>query len=76
MIERIRSIIVRFPENEEAVRELIRDDRDFDALCQEYADIGKEIEDLAKLGSPMVDKLTGRDHWISVVATAPAGDTR
>ncbi len=49
MIERIRSIIVRFPENEEAVRELIRDDRDFDALCQEYADIGKEIEDLAKL---------------------------
>jgi uncharacterized protein YdcH (DUF465 family) len=54
MIERILIIIVRFPENEEAVRELIRDDRDFDALCQEYADIGKEIEDLAKLEGPDV----------------------
>jgi uncharacterized protein YdcH (DUF465 family) len=54
MIERVRSIIARFPENEEAVRELIEENRDFDALCEEYANISKELEDLAKLEGPEV----------------------
>jgi hypothetical protein len=54
MIDRIRSIIARFPENEEAVYELIRKNRDFDTLCQEYASIGKELEDLAKRKSAEV----------------------
>lgn len=54
MIQRVRSIIARFPENEEAVRQLIQENRDFDALCQEYANIGNELEDLAKLEGPEV----------------------
>jgi uncharacterized protein YdcH (DUF465 family) len=54
MIERVRSIIARFLENEEAVRQLIEENRDFDFLCQEYANVGKELEDLAKLEGPEV----------------------
>jgi uncharacterized protein YdcH (DUF465 family) len=54
MIQRVRSIIARFPENEQAVRQLIQANRDFDALCQEYANIGNELEDLAKLEGPEV----------------------
>ena len=46
MVERIREILNRFPENEEAVRELIRANPDFDALCQEYKDITQELRRL------------------------------
>jgi len=49
MVDRIRNIIARFPEDENAIRDLIRKDRSFDALCQEYADTGKELERLIKL---------------------------
>ena len=52
MVERIRNIIARFPENEEALRELIQKNRDVDRLCQEYANIGRELDDLAKLKGP------------------------
>ncbi len=46
MVERIRELLNRFPENEEAVRELIRANPDFDALCQEYKDITQELRRL------------------------------
>jgi hypothetical protein len=39
-IDRIRNIIVRFAENEEAIRD--------DALCEEYATVSKELEELAR----------------------------
>lgn len=52
MVDRIRNILVRFPEDENAVRDLILKNRDFDALCQEYADIGKELERLTKRQDP------------------------
>jgi hypothetical protein len=52
MVQRIRHILARFPENEEAIRELVRGNREFDALCQEYANTSKELEDLAKLKRP------------------------
>lgn len=52
MVDRIRNILVRFPEDENAVRDLILRNRVFDALCQEYADIGKELERLTKRQDP------------------------
>jgi hypothetical protein len=36
MVERIRSLLAQFPEDEVAARELITKDAIFDALCQEY----------------------------------------
>jgi hypothetical protein len=54
MVHCIRNILLRFPENEEAVRTLIRDNREFEALCQEYAKTSEELEDLMKLKGPDV----------------------
>lgn len=44
MVERIRSLMARFPEDEATVRSMIRHDHYFDALCQEYGDIGREFD--------------------------------
>jgi hypothetical protein len=41
VVERIRLLLARFPENEESVRRLVATDPSFDALCHEY---GKVIE--------------------------------
>ena len=46
MIERIRDLIERFPENEGLVSELMQSDATFDALCQEY---GQSIDELRRL---------------------------
>ncbi|MBV8092473.1 MAG: hypothetical protein JO110_04420 [Acetobacteraceae bacterium] len=48
MVQRIRHILERFPEDEALVRQLVRDNREFDALCQEYANTTKELESLPK----------------------------
>jgi hypothetical protein len=39
MVERIRSLLAQFPENEGTVSELVERDTNFDALCQEYRKI-------------------------------------
>ncbi len=52
MVDRIRNIIARFPEDEDAIRDMIRKDRAFNALCQEYADTSNELERLGKLKNP------------------------
>jgi uncharacterized protein YdcH (DUF465 family) len=39
MVERIRSLLARFPEDEETVRELVAKDANFDALCEEYSKV-------------------------------------
>ncbi len=36
MVERIRSLLARFPEDEASVRRLVATDASFDALCREY----------------------------------------
>ena len=36
MVERIRSLLARFSEDEETVRRLVAADPSFDALCHEY----------------------------------------
>jgi len=49
MVDRIRNLLARFPEDERAVREMIRNHPDFDALCEEYAEIDKELKRLVQL---------------------------
>jgi len=39
VVERIRSLLARFPENEEIVRRLVATDASFDALCNEYCKV-------------------------------------
>jgi hypothetical protein len=39
MVERIRSLLAQFPEDEVAARELIAKDASFDVLCQEYCKV-------------------------------------
>jgi uncharacterized protein YdcH (DUF465 family) len=39
MVERIRSFLAQFPEDEAAVRDLVARDASFNALCQEYRDV-------------------------------------
>ena len=70
MVDRIRNIMTRFPENEDVVRKLILQNRDFDALCQEYSQTGEELEKLAaELGQghaaeAEADELEGRRRTI------------
>ena len=52
MVERIRSLLGRFPEEEETIRQLIRKDPVFDSMCQEYKDIGDELVRLARESDP------------------------
>jgi hypothetical protein len=44
MVERIRSLLARFPEDEEAVRQLVAADARFNALCHEYRKVIGLIE--------------------------------
>lgn len=39
MVERIRSLLAHYPEDEVAARELIAKDASFNALCQEYRNV-------------------------------------
>lgn len=49
MVHRIDEILSRFPEDEQAVCALIHDSGEFEALCQEYANTGRELERLTRL---------------------------
>jgi uncharacterized protein YdcH (DUF465 family) len=46
MVERIRSLLARFPENEESIRQLAARDASFDALCDEYRDVVDRLDSL------------------------------
>lgn len=52
MVDRIRALLDRFPEDEEAVRVITQQDRYFDVLCQEYAEIGRELDDVGEVTDP------------------------
>jgi len=39
VVERIRSLLARFSEEEATVRRLVATDARFDALCQEYREV-------------------------------------
>lgn len=46
MVERIRSLLARFSESDETVRQLVATDAAFDALCDEYRDVIERLEGL------------------------------
>jgi hypothetical protein len=46
MVERIRSLLARFSENEETVRRLVGTDARFDALCGEYREVIERLNGL------------------------------
>jgi hypothetical protein len=45
VVERIRSLLARFSENEETVRRLVATDARFDALCHEYRKVVELLDD-------------------------------
>jgi hypothetical protein len=44
MVERIRLLLSRFSEDEQAVRGLVETDAGFDALCHEYRNVNELLE--------------------------------
>jgi uncharacterized protein YdcH (DUF465 family) len=71
MVERIRSLLARFPENEETVRELMARDPRFDTLCDEYhnvialldeveAQVGQLRERRARLEEELLTRIEGQ----------------
>jgi uncharacterized protein YdcH (DUF465 family) len=60
MVERIRSLLARFPEDEETVRELVARDANFDALCQEY----RKVNDMLASFEAHVKLLKERRAWL------------
>ena len=60
MVERIRSLLERFPEHEEIVRELVARDPNFDALCQEY----RKVMDMLSSIEASVKRLEERRSWL------------
>jgi uncharacterized protein YdcH (DUF465 family) len=51
MVERIRHLLNRFPEDEETIRDLVERDAGFDALCQEYQQTEQELHHLEQEGA-------------------------
>ena len=49
MVERIRSLLARFSENEETVRQLVATDASFDALCDKYREVIEHLDRLERL---------------------------
>jgi len=68
MIERIRDLIERFPENEGLVSELVQSDSTFDALCQEYKQSADELRRLDVMSGSLADSeanwLKQRRCWL------------
>jgi hypothetical protein len=62
MVERIQSLLARFPEDEATVRRLVATDARFDALCQEY----HEVIELLDRFEPEVEQLRQRRAWLEV----------
>jgi hypothetical protein len=62
MVERIRSLLARFPIDEATARRLVATDARFDALCQEYREV---IELLDRFGAE-VEQLRQRRAWLEV----------
>jgi hypothetical protein len=54
MVHRISNILARFPENEESVRKLIQESREFAALCQEYLNTSQELAYFTKQKEPAI----------------------
>jgi hypothetical protein len=60
MVERIRSLLARFSENEETVRQLVATDRAFDALCDACREVTERLDGLQGLEGVEVKRLEQR----------------
>ena len=60
VVERIRSLLARFSEDEETVRRLVATDARFDALCREY----HEVIELLDGSETEVKRLKQRRAWL------------
>ncbi len=60
MVERIRSLLARFSEDEETVRRLVARDASFDALCNEYC----KVIELLNNFETQVKRLRERRAWL------------
>ena len=60
MVERIRLLWARFPEDEETVRRLVATDSSFDALCHEY----RKAMELLHGVEAQVKRLSLRRAWL------------
>jgi hypothetical protein len=62
MVERIRSLLARFPEDEATVRRLVATDARFNALCQEY----RGVIQLLDRFEAEVERLRQHRAWLEV----------
>ena len=60
MVERIRSLLAQFPEDEAAIRKLVARDARFSALCDEY----RKVVDLISDSEAQVKLLKERRAWL------------
>jgi hypothetical protein len=60
VVERIRSLLARFSEDEETVRRLVATDPKFDALCTEY----RKVVELLEGFEAQVNQLSQRRAWL------------
>jgi len=60
MVERIRSLLARYPEDEGTVRELVARDETFNALCHEY----RKVVDLLGSFESNIKVLNARRAWL------------
>jgi hypothetical protein len=60
MVERIRSLLARFPEDEEVVRELVARNATFDGLCREYHKVVALLDGF----EAQVKRLRQRRAWL------------
>jgi hypothetical protein len=60
MIERIRSLLGRFSEDEATVRRLVAIDPSFDALCDEYREVTARLDGF----EAEVKRLRERRAWL------------
>ena len=44
MIEELRRVLERFPEDEETIRQLLQNNDNFKTLCKEYNSIDQELQ--------------------------------
>ena len=60
VVERIRSLLARYSEDEEIVRRLVATDASFDALCNEYCKVIELLGDF----ETQVKRLRERRAWL------------
>jgi hypothetical protein len=60
MIERIRPLLTRYPEDEECARELEANDMSFDTLCEQY----RKVIDLCNAYDAQLKRLREFRAWL------------